>query len=169
MKGIEIKKTTVEVVLKIVVTQVFFSFIYLGISLVSDAISSYNNGLFLVLITYDSLTIILVSIIQLLLINYILMQWVFEKYIIFPDKIEHRSGILFKKTDFYDTKDVATVGIEEGLMGRLFGYGSIILRSPTLEEPIELNNVPTPALIIEAIRKNVSFNKSQIVYMNSKT
>lgn len=166
MKKIEIRKTLAIVILKLIFLQLLFAFLFIGVSVISDSISDFDKGIFMSIVAYDSLTIFLLAIIQLLFTGYILLGWAQDRYIIFQNKIEHKFGIIFKKTESYQTKNVETACIDEGIVGRLFHYGSIDLHSPTLEEHIVLSNISNPSIILSLIEQNLSTSdKSKVVFM----
>ena len=86
MEKIEIKKTIAIVTMKLVMLQLIFACVYLGTSLISDSVDQFNNGTFMNIITYDSLTFLIISLVQLAFTLYILLDWATEKYILFTHK-----------------------------------------------------------------------------------
>lgn len=167
---IEIKQTTATVAIKLIVMQVLFSFLSLIISLVSDSFSLFNNGKFINTITYDSASFVIFILLQLIFTVFILLEWSSEAYIIHPNKLEHKTGIFSKKTRSYSLRDIRSASIVEGVIGKLFNYGSITLHSPTLDENIVLYNIMSPSLALQVIEKNSSLlNNTQIVYAKPST
>jgi uncharacterized membrane protein YdbT with pleckstrin-like domain len=167
MEKIVIRKTIVVVTLKIMVLQILFSFFYITTSLISNFIKNFNSDVFPHLVAWDSLIIFLFTVIQLFIVGYILLQWTLDKYIIFDDRIEHRTGILFRKINSYNIMNVETIHLEKDVLGKLFGYGSIELQSPTLEEHIILYNIPSAGTVVQIIRKKViALSKSKIIHIS---
>jgi len=168
MERLEIKKTITIVIIKLVALQVFFVLCYFAVSFVSSSIAQFNNGTFVVLTTYDSLFFAIIAIVQMASSLYILLGWVMEKYSIFPDKIEHQSGIIFRETDSWQINNVETAFIAEGIIARIFNFGTITFHSPTLENHIILRDVPSPALVVTAVEKNLTvLGKSPIKFIRS--
>lgn len=162
---ITIKQTTLTVTIKLIVMQVLFSILSLVTSLISDTFSLYNNGKLLNTITYDSATFAIFILLQLIFTIFILLEWSYESYIIRSDRIDHRSGIFSRKTDSYSLRDIRSASITEGVMGKLFNYGSIILHSPTLDQNIVLYNVMSPAFVLKVIEKtSSSLSNTKILY-----
>lgn len=62
---------------------------------------------------------------KFLLTLYIISAWLNDYYEIAPDKIIHRSGILWRRIDEDSLDHVRSVGIKQGLFGRLFNFGTI--------------------------------------------
>jgi len=169
MEKIEVKKTMTIVIVKFVALQVFFVLCYFATSLISNSITQFNSGAFINLTTYDSLIFTIIAVFQIVFSLYIFLEWVMEKYTILPDKIEHQSGIIFRETDSWQISNVETAFIGEGIIARLFNYGTITFHSPTLEEHIVLRDVPSPALIVTAVEKNLAvLGKSPIKFIRSR-
>lgn len=156
MDRIEIKKTIAIVAIKLVILQLFFAVIYLATSLISDSIDLFNNGTFMSAIAYDSLTFIIIALTQLAITSYIILDWAMEVYILLPDRIEHQWGILFRETDSWEISNVETAYITEGIIARLFNYGTITFHSPTLETHIVLSSIPSPSLVKAVIQKSLA-------------
>ena len=166
MEKIVVKKTIVIVAVKLIALQVFFVFCYLGASLFSNSVAQFSNGAFANLTVYDGLIFTTIAIFQIVFSLYILLGWVMEKYTLLPDKIEHQSGILFRETDSWQICNVETAFIGEGIIARLFDYGTVTFHSPTLEEHIVLRDVPLPSAVVTAVEKNLSIlGKSPIKFI----
>ncbi len=169
MDRIEIKKTLVIVAIKFIILQLISSLLFLTASLISDSVDQFNNGTFMNLITYDSFTFVIIVVVQLAFTIYILLEWAMEKYVLLPDKILHQWGIIFRETDSWEISNIETGYIDEGLVARLFGYGTITFHSPTLESRVILRDVPSPYLILSAVQKSLSvLGKTPVRYMKSR-
>jgi len=166
MKDFKIQTTLAIPIIKILVLQSISSFLYLLITIFSDFIIGLGvkQGLFLNIFGYDTLSVLLVALTQLALTAYIFLEWGFDLYIIHPNKINHVHGILFRKTDSYDTTNIETAHIEESIFGRIFNYGTITMHSPSLEENIILYNIAMPSLVLNNIKENQTKNKSNIIF-----
>jgi len=169
MEKIEIKKTMAIVNIKLIALQIFFIFCYVAVPLINNSLNQINNGTFINLTMYDGLVFATIAILQVVFSLYILLEWAMEKYTILPDKIEHQSGILFRETDSWQISNVETAFIGESIIARLFNFGTISFHSPTLEEHIILRDVPSPALIVTAVEKNLTaLGKSPIKFVKSR-
>jgi uncharacterized membrane protein YdbT with pleckstrin-like domain len=169
MEKLVVKKTMAVVMLKFIAMQIFFALCYFAVSLISNSITQFNNGTYINLAAYDSLIFSIIAVFQIIFSLYIFLEWVMEKYSIFPDKIEHQSGIIFRETDSWQINNVETAFIAEGIIARLFGFGTITFHSPTLEEHIVLSNVPSPTSIVAAVEKNLAvLGKSPIKFIKSR-
>lgn len=169
MYKIEVKSTITNATIKLIALQLIFAAIYLTTSLISDSVDQFNNGTFVNTIAYDSLSFIIIAFVQLTITLYIFLEWATDTYILFPDKIEHRRGIILKKIDSWLINNIWTAHITQGLMGRMFDYGTISFHSPTLENHIVLKNIPSPSLVIAAVEKNLTLSrKNEINLMSSQ-
>lgn len=55
------------------------------------------------------------------------LQWLFEYYEIWPNKVIHKKGIVWTKKEEHEFRDIKYLGIEQGLFGRLLNFGTISL------------------------------------------
>ena len=169
MQEIEIKKTMAIVIIKLIALQIFFVCCYFAVSLVSSPVNQFNNTAFINLTAYNGMIFIIIAILQILFSLYIMLEWVMEKYVIFPDKIAHQRGILFRETDSWQISNIETAFVGEGIIARLFDFGTVTFHSVTLEEHIILSDVPSPALIVTAVEKNLTaLGKSPIKFIKSR-
>lgn len=82
------------------------------------------------IISYNFLYFGLLFFGKIVLTLFIVLQWLNEYYEITPTKIFHRRGIIWRKEDSYDiSRDkntrITAIGIQQGLMGRIFNYGTL--------------------------------------------
>lgn len=68
---------------------------------------------------------------KIVLTLYIVLSWLNEYYEIKPTQIVYRRGILWRKEDVYDLNPrdpavrISSIGIQQGLLGRIFNYGTL--------------------------------------------
>lgn len=55
------------------------------------------------------------------------LQWLFEYYEIWPNKVTHKKGIFWTKKADHELRDIKYLGFEQGLFGRLLNFGTISL------------------------------------------
>lgn len=60
---------------------------------------------------------------------WILFQWLNNYYEFSATEIKHRSGILFKKVDKIQISHLGFIEVQQGILGKLFNYGTITLLS----------------------------------------
>ena len=105
-------------------------------------IFSYNIGYFLIL-----------AAIKIILTLYIVLQWINEYYEITPERIVYRRGIIWRKVDEYDFVHIRSLGIEQGLFGRVFNFGSLRVFDRGVYKYYYLNYLHNPLLYFDLLRQ----------------
>ena len=131
---------------------------------VKTLIVSYNLAYFLILVFG-----------KIFLTLFIVLSWLNEYYEITPTKIVDRRGILWRKEDVYDLNPrdpavrISSIGIKQGLLGRIFNYGTLFfydrgtykyeylhyIHNPLRYFEILHNLLPNAAIEKEIIREHV--------------
>lgn len=70
---------------------------------------------------------VLLVIAKIVLTVFVVLQWINEYYEITPIKIFYRRGIIWRKEDIYDLALVRSIGIRQGIFGRIFNYGTLFI------------------------------------------
>lgn len=91
---------------------------FLVSSVTSDAVQP-------LLVRFNVPIYIFLVILKIILVIYVVLQWVNEYYRITPKEIIHKKGFIFKKEEKCKIYHVAEISLEQGLLGRIFNYGTI--------------------------------------------
>ena len=83
----------------------------------------------------------------------IILEWTYAYFTIEPKHITSRSGVIFSKEERHDLAMIESLGVTQGLFGKIFNYGSIHVYIPLLEKNIVLANVADPYKEANFIRK----------------
>lgn len=111
--------------------------------IVNNLILSYNLPFFLALV-----------ILKIALNIYIAMEWINEYYEIWPNMIVHKSGFIVKHEERHPLSHIRSLKVEQGALGKTFGYGSITIYDWYLEKETSLYLIHNPIKyynIIEAL------------------
>jgi membrane protein YdbS with pleckstrin-like domain len=57
----------------------------------------------------------------------VLFTWLNEYYEIFPDRIIHKRGYFFRNQTKHELADIRRITVEQGVLGKLFNFGTIDL------------------------------------------
>lgn len=79
-----------------------------------------------------------------ILILYITLDWINNFYILDSKAVVTRRGIIFSKEGSYDMAGIESVEVSQGLFGKIFNFGTLILFNPILERDLKLNFIPDP-------------------------
>ncbi len=85
----------------------------------------------------------------LLYIVGIIMVHINDYYMISPDVIKIKKGIIFSSQTVYDLKNVKSFQIEEGLLGKIFRFGDLKCLDDKLAPIFILHHIPNPAFYAE--------------------
>lgn len=107
------------------------------------------------LVAYIKVGLWIVNVIVVILL---MLAWHYRYYIVSPESISAHGGIIIKHTMSCDIAAIRSVVVNQGLFGKLFGYGTVTLKSPLLDQNFILKSVPKPfkhANLIEKSRLDV--------------
>lgn len=99
----------------------------------SGRLPLYNLSFFLILV----ITKILIGI-------YVIMEWINEYYEIWPNIILHKSGFIFKNEDRHPLTHLRSIKVEQGFLGKIFGYGTITIYDWYLKKYTSLYLIHNP-------------------------
>ncbi len=114
---------------------------------------------------------ILFQLINLTTIMIVVVLWAFHFYRISQETISRYKGYINKKTDIITMRTISSVKMSQGLMGRIFGFGTIRVECMFSKQVIFLKNINKPHfyrkaiqnMISDAIRQNPVSNQMQNV------
>ena len=92
------------------------------------------------------LFLLVITLIQIALITIVTLQWKTHEYYFTDTYIQENKGILTKTDKMYDLKNVRSVSVRQGILGRLLNYGDIIVEStaPEFHEVIIISGISNP-------------------------
>jgi len=156
----------VFLIIKLIAIEILTLFLYLFIRLPKTIIIlpnlpiAENISLNYITIIY----FIALSLIQLIFIVNITLEWANNIYEVRDDSIIHRQGIFNIKEDIYTLRSLSSVTIEQSIWGKLFNYGTIVLYSPIHKTNYYMINVHNPKKIADTFYDNLEDNKkSEII------
>lgn len=118
-------------------------------------VTQYQNTLAAVW-TIGSLIFVSVTLMQavnLLVVLFLVLSWLKSVFVIRVDRIIVRRGIFHVVDREYSTQRVESVNVSQGILGRVFGYGTVTMFNPVLKEDMVLENIPHPYIYAQVIAK----------------
>jgi uncharacterized membrane protein YdbT with pleckstrin-like domain len=96
---------------------------------------------------------IIIIVLTVLADIYLYVWWKQNIYRFDDKKVTHTQGVFWRKrrTVRFPTLDVFKM--KQSFLGRIFNYGSIVLRSTETEKEITLQHIPDPQKYVEIIRQ----------------
>lgn len=149
-KDYNVRVNVAVVIKKIVLAEIILAaiafllnlFVFSGGTLIVTTSNTFYMGIFFLVI-------------NLIIFLYLFISWYYKYYIISNDGISSNTGIIFRKTTSIDVPAIRSVSVKQGLLGKIFNYGTLILESPLLSEKFFMYDLPNPfrhATLIEKAR-----------------
>ena len=121
---LNIRQSISFLLLRIILLEVFMNIFILLACFPLASIELRNLS---TLISNQNAVFILLESLKLLLLIYVILEWLNEYYEINAKKIIHRKGILFRTEEDFNLDNVSLIGLDEGFFGRFLNYGTIKL------------------------------------------
>ncbi|MFN2196213.1 MAG: RNA-binding domain-containing protein [Anaerolineales bacterium] len=138
----------------------FFSFLPLLLSFLFNAQQEYETTTFAVLLPYPLLSLIIVTLLQILALTAAFAFWYFPGYEIWPDRIIHRRSNLFEDHKMADVADILRIRIRQGWLARRMNYGTLQLELQGKRRAF-LRDIPGPQEIMEVLEAYMAASRAQ--------
>ncbi len=99
------------------------------------------------------MVIVAVIVVGLALALVIFGVWYKTYYIITDRRVRYYSGVLGVQNRDMTLDDVENVQYQQGILGMLFNYGDIFIRSAADDMPIAFQGIPSPKKFADEIRE----------------
>lgn len=80
-------------------------------------------------------------------------DWVNKSYEIRSQSIVEKRGIIFRREETYACSNIEEIILKQGILGRIFDFGSLRLYDPALQQSIYLTNIRDPHHYQTILRK----------------
>ena len=143
-----IHKSLVVLLVKGFIAWALIAIVYLaGAMFISRSTDLLNSSVMLQNVAnfWPSITVsLIVLFLYGLLTLFITLDWIYTYYILDSKAVVTSKGILFSKEGRYDMAGIESIVVDQGLIGKLFGFGTLILFNPILERELKLRSIPDP-------------------------
>jgi len=149
---VTVRQSIALLLLRLIVIEILASFFvvifngFLVSSVTNDAIQP-------LLVRFNVPIYIFLVILKILLVIYVVLQWVNEYYRITPKEIIHKKGFIFKKEEKYKIYHVAEISLEQGFFGRIFNCGTIKLFDWATDKTVYLYLIHNPIRYKNVLRR----------------
>ena len=140
ISGVTLHQSWVMLALSIIILQI-------GIAITSILIQSPEGylftfiggiGLYFVNLFLD----IVLTIVDSLCVLVLILQWYYDYYEISPGKILYNERALKRQEKELQCSSITHVTRSQNILGKLFGFGTIVLSASSTDEPFYLYNIP---------------------------
>lgn len=149
-----IRRSTSLFVIKIIFLELFFEIIYLTWRVIIQILPVSIE----LVITLNSISLIifliLVTFIQNAFLVYLALQWTNDYYEIGDKEVSHISGIISKTKKSYPYRDIQSIVVHQGFLGRLLNYGEVVIYIPTLTQDLHFRGIADPEKFANLIKSS---------------
>lgn len=72
------------------------------------------------------------------------LGWLNTIYLLTNKRVQRQSGIIGKKSSAIALSDVQATRVEQGILGRIFGYGDVLVESASFQIAVALKAISNP-------------------------
>ena len=142
---ISIRKTPFQFLKWLVTIEFFFALLPFLILLLANIRQSYEGSGLAGTVSYNLLVAIGMTTIQVLIIGISFVAWYFPVYQIQRDKILLLRSNLFEDKVIAETRNIASIKIRQGGLGRRLDYGTLVINREGTEASAYIKNIANPA------------------------
>ena len=144
--SITVRQSSFFVIIKLIMLDlllvVFYAVFDMSILFIAD--TNPDLGLILQADWMGFSTLFIATAAEMVIIIFIVLNWVNEQFEIRNDEIIHRRGILRIREDVHSFRNFSSVTINQSLWGRIINYGTIKLYNPALNHTLFLSRIHNP-------------------------
>lgn len=151
---VNVRVSIVFLLLKLVLLDIiaaFFVIFFFG----ALSVASIPTEVRLFIFSQNMIYFVLLAVVKVIITVYIVIQWLNEYYEITPTNIHYRRGIIWRREDIYEFKNVRTVGIQQGVLGRIFSFGTLFFYDRAVYKYYYLHDIHNPSRYLNILRRIV--------------
>lgn len=156
---VNVRQSIVFLITKLMVLDILATFVVL--IFFSPLIVPLSTEIKTQIISYNILYFGLLLFGKIMLTLFIVLAWLNEYYEITPTKIFYRRGIIWRKEDTYDlsrdksskTTSITSIGIQQGVLGRIFNYGTLFFYDRGVFKYYYLYYIHNPLRYLEVLHR----------------
>ncbi len=126
-----LRKTPFRIFWRLLLYQFFLGIAWLIFAMIFDAAYLENKLVIFSIVTFGEMTIS----------SIIFFQWFFEYYRIADMELVYRKGIFLRKEEIYSLQEIAKIQTSQGILGKLFDYGNIVIFYRFDKTPLHIDNI----------------------------
>lgn len=148
-KNFKIYETPTILIVQIMILMIFSDFIFFVMLKLVDF--AHRDSLIINVLTAKEELIALIMFIQILIIFYLFINWIYNYYWFENFSLFHTKGIIWTSTKEYILPELKIASYKQGIWGKVFNFG--IIRLHGLDDETRLNRIPDPKYFIKIINK----------------
>ena len=148
-----IRRSPVTLAIRLVVAEIMLEILYIGSKLILHFLEQEElivNALGLSLALNILFLPLAVSVIALLF-----AIWVSEEYIIKAEELVAKHGVLTTRHTAYPYIGMQRIHVKQGILGKTFNYGTVLVYMPVLGQEISFNELSNPHGFASMLKKYI--------------
>lgn len=117
------------------------------------------------ILSYNTLFFIVLGCFKISFTVYVILLWLNEYYEITPTAVIHKRGLIWRDEKRFQLEDVRTLKLHQGLLGKIFNFGTIELDDRRRNKRVEMYLIHNPGRyvrILEELLENPHEEKREI-------
>lgn len=110
----------------------------------------------------------ILSLIQMVVIIIAVLQWVNSIYEIHEHEFIERRGIISIHENTHSFRNFSAISITQGIMGRIFNFGTIRMYHPLLGHSVTLKKISSPLKYERILKEKLPKGGAENMIMNNK-
>ena len=160
-----IRKSILFLIGELFLCEFFFLGVYIVFELSTLFINNANTST-LSLLQADWIGILILSgltMIQMLCVTIIVLQWVNNSYEIRNEDIIHRQGLFRTQENTYAFQNFTAAEVSQSIFGKIFNYGSIKIYNPAIQHQLIMKDITSPLKYSKTITENLAKDSAMVI------
>lgn len=140
--NVTLRQSVAIIVFKIMALGILFLLLHYFLGVVSQffdtQLESFNN------ILLSPVIFSVLRIAELAMVSFFIVGWYFKKYVVREDRIIISRGVVLNRVKIFSIANIESLYLRQSMIQNIFGFGTLELRSPTLDENVLLRNINNP-------------------------
>lgn len=153
---IQLRKSPIVIIKDLMLIQVVAFVAYLLVAVIANYGEIYRGLTVSQFVPYDVARFLFLTIAEMILTSFVGLRWFLETYTIYPDRIIHNWGVLWRHKRILTLHKPVSVTSTAGPISKFFKYGKITIDDVKSGETITLHNIAKPEYYINQILHKIS-------------
>lgn len=148
---VTIRQSISILLLKLIVLEIIAAIVFIIFHPI--LFSSQLTNTFPYIDLYNSSTFLLAVLVKMIITIYAVLAWLNEYFEITPSLVRHKKGILFVKVEQLALDDIQSITLQQGLLGKLFNFGTLSLFDWKWKKHEYLYDIHNPTKYLDIIEE----------------
>lgn len=151
-EGVYIRKSPAILAVKIAIAEIMTELLY---SLLHFTFYYFADQIEGDIALLSGVLNIIMSVVAVLLFIIVVAMWAAEGVLITKSELVYKYGIINSHHRSYPFTNIQRVEVQQGVLGRLLNFGTIVVHLPVLSEDIRFQDMPDPYTFAEQLKGSI--------------